>query len=259
MELTNTSRQRENFILIGDPNAQSPHIEAIVSKAKSLSPEKFEGKSDFFSFELRYTAPFDKNFHELKRLQGTAAEAAGRRDEFRGYIVINLSNYLSHENEDYFHKALLFLSDMSFYWKYIFLVDGKNVNAARALVCRVLNILIHNNILCEVQEPEPQSSFEDMVNTICNEQGIICSSSVKELLKRLLAQEAFSKEIISAFIKDISWNCGPRINRSALDDFFSQRESVIKYMLKEKEYCHFVNIITQQKENWHGEKIPTQS
>lgn len=36
-----------------------------------------------------------KKITELKRLQGLAAKYAGRRNEFQGYIIINLSNYLN--------------------------------------------------------------------------------------------------------------------------------------------------------------------
>ena len=84
----NNSFISENYILLGTPLTRQSDIESIIHNAKIQHPEQFAGKKDFFAFELRYTESFDKNFTELKRLQGTAAEAAGRRDEFRGYIGI---------------------------------------------------------------------------------------------------------------------------------------------------------------------------
>ena len=99
----NNSFISENYILLGTPLTRQSDIESIIHNAKIQHPEQFAGKKDFFAFELRYTESFDKNFTELKRLQGTAAEAAGRRDEFRGYIGINLSSYLNHHEEVHFH------------------------------------------------------------------------------------------------------------------------------------------------------------
>lgn len=98
----------ENYIFLGVVSHLVADADNIISKMKISNPEKFEGNRDYFSFEFRYTAPFDKDFHELKRLQGTASEVAGRRNEFKGYIVIDMSNWLTHHDEDYLNKALLF-------------------------------------------------------------------------------------------------------------------------------------------------------
>lgn len=254
MRIQNTNIYCGHYILFGKPDTQHLHAEKLVSEAKSLFPDSFEGKRDFISFYLRYTPPFEKNFHELKRLQGTAAEAAGRRDEFKGYIIINLSGYLTHENDEYFEKTLFFLADMSDYWRYIFLVEDTNYKAARELVRRVLGVLARANLFCEVTESNAKQFSESVVNTICMEQGVTCTPSVKELLQRLIVQEALSKDVISALVRDISWNCGQQINSSTLDKFFSQRVPVIKYMLNEREYSSFINIIDKEKEKRYGEK-----
>ena len=88
MRINTLNNYPENCIFLGNPDTQAADAKLLISQMKVLCPEKFEGNRDSFSFELRYTAPFDKGFNELKRLQGTAAEAAGRRNEFKGYIVI---------------------------------------------------------------------------------------------------------------------------------------------------------------------------
>ena len=144
----NSSFIPENHIILGTPLTRKLDIESIVHDAKIQNPEQFEGNKDWFAFELRYSESFDKEFKELKRLQGTAAEAAGRRDEFRGYIVINLSSYLNHHDEDYLKKFILFLIDMSDCWKYIFMVDDQNARSARELVGKVLEFFIHVNLRC---------------------------------------------------------------------------------------------------------------
>lgn len=253
MELNNMNFHPENYILLGTPRTRKADVDAIISEAKTCHPEKFEGNEDSFSFELRYTVPFDKGFKELKRLQGTAAEIAGRRNEFKGYIVINLSSWLTHHDEEYLDKALLFLVDMNDCWKYIFLVNDQNSKAARELVGKILAVFFQDHIPCEVREANIEYLNKERVNTLCREQSIICSPPVKELLQELLAQD-FSESIVSAFLSEMSWNYGKKININTLVDFMTNRETVIYYMLAPKEYHRFTNIIEQRKENWYDEK-----
>lgn len=113
-----------NHIIIGNPMCCGAYAQNVISAIKINRPELFEGVKDYFTFDLRYTAPFNK-FLELKRLQGTAAQAAGRRSEFCGYIIMDLSSWLSHQDEEYFNIALFYLIDKNDCWKYIFLVDAR--------------------------------------------------------------------------------------------------------------------------------------
>lgn len=119
MEINTKKTMSENIILLGNYDSQTAYVHSIIAEQKTHHPEKFEGNKDWFDFELRYIAPFDKNFCELKRLQGTAAEAAGRRAEFKGYIVINLNEWITHHEDDYLKRALLFLTDMNDCWRYL--------------------------------------------------------------------------------------------------------------------------------------------
>ena len=67
----------QNFILLTTAENKYQAVDEIVNEAVLTVPEKFNGRRKSFPFELRYVPPFDKNFRELKRLQGTAAEMAG--------------------------------------------------------------------------------------------------------------------------------------------------------------------------------------
>ena len=107
MDTLKKNYNSENFILLCRPYEQKETIELIVSIYKNNHPDFFEGERKSFIFELRYTEPFEKNFTELKRLQGLAAEYAGHRNEFQGYIIINLNSYLNHCDECYFKSLFL--------------------------------------------------------------------------------------------------------------------------------------------------------
>lgn len=246
----------ENIIFIGSSHALSECAEMIVSKAKAHHPEKFEGNRDFFNFDLRYIAPFDRNFNELKRLQGTAAEAAGRRDEFRGYISVNLSAYIAHEREEYFDKILYFLADMNEEWKYIFFIDANNAKykPARELVARVLDVFLRTNIPCQVMEMEDRKSVRDIVRSVCSEQNSDFDLAVEDLLCELLTQGVCNENIVTALIKVIGWNYGPHISESLLFDFLTNRGSILRYMVTEKEYSRLVGFVEKWREHDHGEK-----
>lgn len=256
MKHNNTKSYRENIIFMGHSNALREHAEMIVSKAKENHPEYFEGNCDSFYFDLRYVAPFDSNFNELKRLQGTAAEAAGRRDEFRGYICLNLSAYVAHEREDFFNKAVYFLADMSDEWKYIFFVDVDHAKykPARDLVAHVLNIFLCANIPCQVIEAEEKEPFRNIVKSVCTEQNADFDPTVEALLCDLMTQGICNERIISALIRDANWNYGSRISVGMLFDFLSNRDSVLKYMLTEKEYNRLIGFVEKWREHDHGEK-----
>ncbi|WP_296116825.1 hypothetical protein [uncultured Eubacterium sp.] len=249
----NNSFAPENYILLGTPLTRQSDIESIVHNAKTQHPEQFAGKKDSFAFELRYTESFDKNFMELKRLQGTAAEVAGRRDEFRGYIVINLSSYLNHYEEDYLKKLILFLIDMSDCWKYIFIVDDQNARSARELVGKVLTFFIHDNLRCSVSEKKEKTPVGDPVSEICRECGITCTLQVKRILRRMLDQN-FSSELITALLTEMSWYSDKCINKDMLENFLSGSDSMLRYMLTQKEFNRLMSFFKCRKESRDGEK-----
>lgn len=250
MEMNSVNNYPENYILVG---AAAAEADGLISQIKASRPEQFEGNRDAFSFELRYTVPFDKDFYELKRLQGTAAEAAGRRNEFKGYIIIDVNNWLTHHEEEYLNKALLFLIDMSDCWKYIFLVKDLNSKAARELVGKILSVFICNHISCKVKEEKEKNTCESRVNALCKEQGVICSPAVKELLRELLDQE-FNESIVLALLSEMSWNDSKKNSMEAIANFINDRESVVRYMLSQREYDRLLAIIEKRKEHLYGEK-----
>lgn len=190
-----------NHIIIGNPMCCGAYAQNAISAIKISHPERFEGVKDYFTFDLRYTAPFNK-FLELKRLQGTAAQAAGRRSEFCGYIIMDLSSWLNHQDEEYFNIALFYLIDRNDCWKYIFLVDGQQSAAARKLVAKLLTTFYHDHITCSVKEMTVELSFTERVNHLCLDQGAVCTIPVKAMLQELLA-EHFSESVISALVSEM--------------------------------------------------------
>lgn len=235
----------ENFILLGSRDFRSKLAEEIVKEASTFFPEKFGGETPCISFELRYVPPFEKKFTELKRLQWTAKEAAGRRDEFRGYIIIDMNSYLMHEKEPYLDITLRFLADMSGFWKYIFVVDNRNGKAAKELISHVLSVLLED-IPCEVKEDKEIVSSRNLADTICREQGVVCSESVQDFFHEVLNTEKISGNTLTAIVRDIAVHCGKQIGICTLNDYFAQRETFVKYLLSAKQYEKLTRMLSAE-------------
>lgn len=245
-----TSRKNyysENYVLLGKPYEQQEIIQCIVDEYKDKHSDFFEGERDSFVFELRYTEPFEKQFTELKRLQGLAAEYAGRRNEFKGYIIINLSSYLSHANDHYFKIILYFLLDMNDTWKYIFLIDNKNQKLANELVNKVLHFFVSDSIPCKVVEERKEKEKIKIVNSIFETKGINCSDDVKSLFVELLNHD-FKEEVVSQLITSISWYSHKCINMELIDRLVSDSESIIRYILSQKELDELCSLVELRKE-----------
>lgn len=240
----------QNFILLGSPEYQREKAEQIVKEAKKLFPEQFCGKRDSFPFELRYTPPFDKAFAELKRLQGTAAEEAGFRDEYRGYIVIDLSAYIKHEAEDYFELSIKFLYDMSDCWKYIFLIDNSSERAALELVSKVLHIL--DDVFYRVIELKPDDipAKSRLVNEMCKKCGVICSESVRVFFKELLEHREYSSQLVFTIIRELAvkFGAGKIVNMQTVNAYFNNTTPVVRYMLEPKLYDKLIDVMKEKVE-----------
>lgn len=241
----------ENYVLLGKPYEQQESIQCIVDEYKNKHSDFFEGERDSFVFELRYTEPFEKQFTELKRLQGLAAECAGRRNEFKGYIIINLSSYLSHADNHYFKIILYFLLDMNDRWKYIFLIDNKNQKSANELVSKVLNFFVSDSIPCKVIEERKEKEKIKIVNSICAAKEISCSDDVKSLFVELLNHD-FKEEVVSQLITSISWYSHKCINMTLIDRLISDPDSLIHYMLSKNEIdklCHLFELRKEEEKH----------
>lgn len=242
----------DNYILLGDPQILKEKARKFSADQKADFPEMFEGKVDAFPFELRYAAPFEKPFRELKRLQGTAAEAAGRRDEFRGYILIDVSSWLEHREEVYFQLSLLYLVDQNEDWKYIFLVNDQNKRLSKELAGTILEAFFRENILCTVIEWEEEHTAKERIHSLCRKLDVVLSTDAEELLLDLMEQD-FSETIISAMVNEASFRFGRRISEHTLIRYMTQNNA-IRYMLKTKDYDRLVNNMEQRKEKWNVEK-----
>ncbi len=116
----------QNFLIDSMSEADLDElIEMICAEAINVSPDSFNGESRCFKFNLRYCPPYEQDrFRELKRLQEVAQSNVRFKDEFKGFVALDITEWNGHFDEDLFKITLAFLSDMSDCWKYIFILSG---------------------------------------------------------------------------------------------------------------------------------------
>lgn len=100
-------------------------IKEISEEASVLAPECFDAETKYFIYKLQYQPPYVKipEFSEIKNLQIEAILKTRFKDEYNGYIGIDISEWIRHSEEEHFINCILALRKMSPHWKYVFFAD----------------------------------------------------------------------------------------------------------------------------------------
>lgn len=225
-----------NFILLGEDSIFfESEPSAIVKEALATFPDFFLGNCPMFKFELRYIPPYERDFRELKRLQGTAAQNAGYREGFCGYIIIDVNEYLEHEKDRYFDISLKFLYDLGDTWRYIFLINNKNRRAARALAGKILSILpcyIEEQVISNI------SYHKVFLRNTCSMNHLTLSHTAQQFIESCMADDILSREVISNTIPDLGVFCYPQqnIGINHVLDYFDSSPLILQYTLSEAQW-----------------------
>lgn len=116
----------QNFFI---KKRENTDIEAIIKeiseKASNISPESFDAETKCFIFKLQYQPPYVKisEFREIRDLQVEAISKTRFKNEYNGYIGIDISEWIEHSNEEHFTNCIHCLRKMSPHWKYVFFAD----------------------------------------------------------------------------------------------------------------------------------------
>ncbi len=250
------NRSPEHFILVGTDRLYfEREAAAIVQETLSAAPEAFSGEQPCFTFDLRYVPPFDKDFRELKRLQGTAAQFAGRRDAFRGCIILDVSEYLRHENEFYFDVILSFLRDQTDCWRYIFPIPDENHAAASALVRRLLSI--PRSTVAE-QPVDARFYHNSFLRDACAACGVICQPLAHGFLEDALTAGICTREAATVMLQDLALCSGSdrTISMNTLRAYLASDPVNMSYMLAPKQYQQLLHTLgLHEKEEERLDKI----
>lgn len=240
----------KNFILLGS-NVDELECKAgdIVAEANKLFPKSFCGDRSAFPFEFRYVPPFEKSYGELKRLQGTIANYAGRRSEYCGYILIDMNSYIKHESENYFDVTIKFLADNNDCWNYIFIVDNTHLKASMSMVQKIL-MYIHCKVI--VDNEKGTNAEKRFIKKIVDDCGIECTHTVIDFLVDAILQKKMSREVAKTIILDIAAERSEAIpvDMDTLAEYLSEETPTAKYMLSDAQFEEIIMMCI--KENRKG-------
>lgn len=232
---TNNRFYPQNFILYKS-GIEDSIIRQISDSAENIAPYSFDAEVLYFHFIMHYQPPYT-NFTELKRLQSEAIKHTRFKDEYHGFIAIDISEWKNHFDDEFFAIMLTFLSDMSDSWKYIFLLDDE-----RSIPD--LTVLIQKTVpsmrTVELNSTEiPKSGFaEALIDEICISHKKDFSSYAKKLLLSVFRNKVHNNDNeIANIAKDISV-------------YFSDETHITFLMIKEyllNEFTYMNSFMTKEE------------
>lgn len=245
----NASFYPKNFILLGtDRDKLTERVSLISNEANKRFASEFTGECLHFPFQLRYSAPYER-FSELKRMQVEARNHVRFKSDYCGYIVLELNDFLSHEEEDYFDITVKFLHDqMEVGWKYIFIVDNTNQRSASLMIKKILSFL-----RCKVEvvnEPVLNNSLDGWVSQMSEKHSVTLSIDAKSELEPLFKLKSFDKNVGEVLMDELVMMYGEKrvLIQSEVSSYLSSQLSSIKYMVAENDYELFMSSRDNKKE-----------
>lgn len=225
----------KNFILLGTQMDELRNkAEVMVSFAHEKFPEVFNGEVYSFPFDLRYVPPFEKTFTELMRLQGIAAENVRFKASYKGYIILDVSDFLKHEKEPYFQRTIKYLHDENDDWRYIFIVDKTNDKAAKDMTQTILEFIKYTKVINEENISESNQRF---LKKTCQERNLKLEADSFRMLENFLTMDKINRNVIETIICDLSAMYGvATVTMQNLKDYFENDDAVAKYMISESTF-----------------------
>lgn len=237
----------QNFILTDCESSYAEDFaKEICEEARAISPDSFNSENPYFMFQLRYCEPYEyREFRELKRLQEEAIANVRFQDEYRGYIVADLTEWAGHTDEELFSSVVLnFLRDMSDCWKYILFfgkdseADVKNIRKTLWSVC-----VSHSKIT-------PVSCAGFMANMFSRKYNITMSSEVFEILGAAVEYPRnMNREKLETLVYDMSLFFGSPayVDENGIKNYLTDEETFFCSLITESERERMINEIIEKE------------
>lgn len=102
----------------------------LADEEQRRAPDSFSGERPCVFFRLPYTQPCN-NFTDLRRLILQVRDATGLRADFHGIVAIDATEWIGHEQEEYFTVVLKYLYDHLDLWRPVMVLSGCSAPAYR--------------------------------------------------------------------------------------------------------------------------------
>lgn len=174
------------IILVTNSDKKENIIKHLATKRYKKHHDEFKGEEIYICFKLEYTAPYDE-FNGIKKLILRIKDSTGLRDRYKGFVAIDINEWVGHENEEYFNIFLKYIHDHLSGKQYIFIVDEKNSCCLDNLIIACMRYL--NIEIKKILEDKHKISSIDKIKVIFSEKKIHMKNDALELLVNFCSQE----------------------------------------------------------------------
>ncbi len=142
----------------------------------------FYGDVKFFEFYLEYCEP-NMPFKEIQRLMNEVQVAAGFRNEYRGMIHIDVSEWVGRAREKHFLTFLEYLSENSDNWLIVLSMPKKENKDSKEMEAIINSYLRVETIVLDMPETEV---FVDVCCEYLSRYDIILLGNARELIEKTI-------------------------------------------------------------------------
>ncbi len=186
-------------------------------------------KENHMFYTLPYVPPYEKL--DLGKLQIAEREENIFSEPIT--IIINLSEWLGHEKEDYFIISTKFLFDMRSKWKYIFTVNSKDVVAIKNIFIALRSYKLFGTLELDENWKTHETLKEHIIK------DFNWSSDSASLFAKFLLSSDFDNYKTDMFIDTVSdeiramQNC-KEISTDKLETYLHSKNGIINLLCNEE-------------------------
>lgn len=194
---------------------------------------EFYGDVKFFEFDLEYCKK-DNQFKGFDHFNDVLLDAAGFRSEFKGVVCININEWVDHLEDKYFIDFMEYLSENSYEWHIIFVVDFHNEEKLKRLEALLTTYFRIDKVVFNLPDSK---SLGDYMEQYLNNHGFELEKEAKEILLETIEELRKSKYFDG--YKTLNMICADLIYREFSSDTFEGyviTAETVKYYSKDSEF-----------------------
>lgn len=163
-------------------------IRQLVRAERETHPENFTGKTSCVYCKIPYVPPYE-TFRELRRLILRIRDNTGLRAYFRGVVAMEVTEWLGHEQEEYFTVLLKYLYDHRSLWQAALVLNPGTEDQTRRFLCACAGFITPH--LCDISLFSRPDRLRDMLSRECARQGKRVTREAADMLAAALAEPEF--------------------------------------------------------------------